>query len=399
MGGARGPNGLFLTEGLGGRRDFCSRSNKPLFVVHAGDRTDTAIAFLDAALSAREADGDVGVALGAGAHPVLEGQRRRVMDHQFVRVDAKDVVLRAAIAGEGPLVILVHGFPESWYSWRHQIAPIAAAGFKVCALDVRGYGGSDKPHAVEAYDMESLTGDVAAVADRLGAGQAILIGHDWGAPIVWNSARLYPDKIRAVAGLSVPYTGTMAAPMIDIFRAMFTERGLFFYQVYFQDEGVAEAELERDPKDSLARFYYAICGDAPDGTWPKDKPHGATLLDRLPRPQPFPAWLNEADLDYFAAEFAQSGFRGPLNRYRNWHRDFAFLRDKGDDVLRQPALFIGGDRDLVLKMVPGLDIVALMGPKMADLRGAHLLAGCGHWTQQERPDEVNRLLLDWLAGL
>jgi pimeloyl-ACP methyl ester carboxylesterase len=315
-------------------------------------------------------------------------------------IDAGEVKLRAAVQGSGPLVVLVHGFPESWYSWRHQLGPIAEAGFTACAIDVRGYGGSDKPHPVEAYDMRSMVGDVAGVIEALSPGEpAIVVGHDWGAPIAWNSALIRPDRVRAVAGLSVPYTGAPAHSLKDMWTEVFTKRGKFFYQAYFQAEGVAEAELEADPRDTIRRFYYAISGDAPDGTWPNDKPDGANLLDRLPDPDPFPAWLSEADIAYYAGEFAKSGFRGPLNRYRNPDRDFAYLKGFADRRVEQPALFIGGERDLVLSMFGRRDLAPLMKAALPDLRGADILPGCGHWTQQERPAEVNERLIGWLKGL
>ena len=322
------------------------------------------------------------------------------MSIDFVDVELVDVSYRVAVKGEGPLVLFVHGFPESWYSWRHQIPAIAAAGFKCAAPDVLGYGGSSKPAEIERYSMQNLTADMAAIAKALSPdGKAIVVGHDWGAPIAWNSARLHPDVFTAVAGLSVPYTPPGEHMFLDVMDQVFTKRGLFFYQVYFQEEGVAEAELERDPKDSIRRFYYAVSGDAPDGTWPKDKPHGAGVLDRLPDPDPFPAWLTDEDIDYYANEFRRSGFRGPLNRYRNHPRDHEYLRSQGDPTIRQPALFVGGDRDLVLKMLPGVDIVERMKKYVPDLRNGVVLEGIGHWTQQEAPDAVNELLIDWLATL
>ncbi len=322
------------------------------------------------------------------------------MHPEFRVIETNGVRLRCAMAGAGPLVVFVHGFPESWYSWRHQMGPVADAGFTACAIDVRGYGGSDKPHPVAAYDMETLTADVAGVIAALSPHEkAVLVGHDWGAPIVWNTALLHPDRVRAVGGLSVPYTGPPAMPMLDIFTEFFTKRGRFFYQVWFQAEGPAEAELEADVRGALRKFYYALSGDAPDGTWPVDKAHGDTLLHRLPDPDPFPAWLTKADEDYYVGEFTASGFRGPLNRYRNHQRDFDFLSRFKDRRIEQPALFIGGARDLVLKMFPGADLVALMKAQMPNLRVAEVLPGCGHWTQQERPAEVNALLLPWLKGL
>ncbi len=318
-------------------------------------------------------------------------------------VNAGEVSLRCAIEGTGPLVVMVHGFPESWYSWRHQIGPIAAAGFTACAIDVRGYGGSDKPQPVEAYAMDHMVGDVAGVIEALSPGKrAVLIGHDWGAPIVWNSALTRPDRVRAVAGLSVPYTGVPARSFKAMFEEVFTAKNRFFYQAYFQDEGVAEAEMEADVRGALRRFYYAISGDAPDGTWPNDKPHGAKLLDRLPDPDPFPAWLTAEDEDYFVGEFERSGFRGPINRYRNHDSDFEWLQGFKGKKIEQPSLFIGGERDLVLSMMGRRDyseLRALMKAEAPDLRGSDILPGCGHWTQQEKPAEVNERLLAWLRSL
>lgn len=319
---------------------------------------------------------------------------------RFQTVQLPDIALRVAIQGHGPLVLMVHGFPESWYSWRHQMRPIAAAGFTACAVDVRGYGGSGKPAPVAAYAMERMVGDVAGVIDSLSpASPAILIGHDWGAPIVWNTALIRPEKVRAVAGLSVPYLGVPARSFREVFEEVFTARGKFFYQAYFQAPGVAEAELRAGPRDSLRRFYYALSGDAPVGTWPTDKPAEARLLDRLPDPDPFPAWLTDADLDYYTGEFERSGFAGPLNRYRNHDADFRYLQGFKGRRIEQPALFIGGEQDLVLSMLGRGDLTAMMKAEVPNLRGADILPGCGHWTQQERPREVNERLLGWLGGL
>jgi pimeloyl-ACP methyl ester carboxylesterase len=313
-------------------------------------------------------------------------------------IDAGEVRLRAAVEGSGPLVVFVHGFPESWYSWRHQLGPVAAAGFTSCAIDVRGYGGSDKPEAVAAYAMERIVGDLVGVADALQPdAPAILVGHDWGAPIVWNSALTRPDRFSAVAGLSVPFSGVPQRPFTDVFREHFTSKGRFFYQEYFQEPGVAEAEAEADPRGFVHRMMYSIAGDVPEGAY-WDKPLGAKFLDGLPDPQPVP-WLSEADLDYYAGEFERSGFRGPLNRYRNHERDFEWLQRFAGRRIEQPALFIGGTRDPATTLFGAVaDPVTLMRMFAPKVEG-HVLEGVGHWTQQERPAEVNRLLLDWLARL
>jgi pimeloyl-ACP methyl ester carboxylesterase len=310
------------------------------------------------------------------------------------------VRLRAAVEGAGPLVLMVHGFPESWYSWRHQLGPVAAAGYTACAIDVRGYGGSDRPHPVEAYSMAHIVADLVAVADALAPGApAILVGHDWGAPIVWNAALTRADRFRAVAALSIPYLGVPPRPPTEIFDALFTQKNRFFYQAYFQPEGVAEAELERDPRDFIRRFLYNISGDVAPGRWPVDKPANATLLEGLENPAVLPAWLTEADLDYYTAEFTRSGFRGPLNRYRNHERDWEWLQPHRGRRIEQPALFIGGTRDLAFNMFGAGDPIASMRKLVPDLRGADMIEGCGHWTQQEKPAEVNERLLGWLQGL
>ena len=319
-------------------------------------------------------------------------------DFRFIQL--ADVRLRAAVQGEGPLVVMVHGFPESWYSWRHQMGPIAEAGFTACAIDVRGYGGSGKPGPVEAYAMEHMIADVAGVIEALSPGRpAVLIGHDWGAPIVWNTALVRSDRVRAVCGLSVPYVGVPKRPLTEMIEEVFTRRNKFFYQAYFQKEGVAEAEAERDVRGFLRKFYYAISGDAPDGTWPNNKTADATLLQGLVDPNPFPAWLTAEDMNYYVGEFEKSGLRGPINRYRNHERDFEYLRQFEGRKIMQPALFIGGSRDLVLTMFGRVDFVPLMRAEIPDLRGADVLEGCGHWTQQERPAEVNQRILAWLDDL
>ena len=315
----------------------------------------------------------------------------------FRTIDTGEVRIRVAVEGEGPLVLFVHGFPESWYSWRHQLGPVSAAGFTAAAIDVRGYGGSDHSSDVAAYRMEALVADNVAVADALSPGAAaILVGHDWGAPIVWNSALTRPDRFRAVAALSVPWTGIPKRPFTETFRRAFTDRGRFFYQEWFQAVGPAEREAEADVRDFLRKMYFAISGDAPAGTWPQ-KPAGATLLQDMIDPGEFPAWLTAADLDYYVAEFEQSGFFGPLSRYRNHERDWAWQQQFVGRRIEQPALFIGGSKDPATTAFGALaDPIAAMRPHVPMLEG-HILSGCGHWTQQERPVEVTRLLCDWLV--
>lgn len=316
---------------------------------------------------------------------------------KFTTVLNKKIRLRVATAGNGPLVILVHGFPESWYSWRHQIKPLTDAGFQVAIPDVRGYGGSDKPPAIDAYSIKALTSDMAAIARALSPSeQAVIIGHDWGAPIAWNSALLFGNQFHAVGGLSVPYIPPAEMNAIDLFRKIFTDKGLFHYMVYFQEEGVAEAELEEDIEKSIRLFYTALAADAKGSPWQQNKPATAKLFDRIPEPELPRPWLSKQDIQYYASQFSHGGFRSPLNRYRNFERDNDFLKQQNTTVIRQPSLFVHGDKDLVNRMYPEGPIEA-MRPYVSARHRAVMLENCGHWTQQEKPVAVNEILLDWLA--
>jgi len=320
-----------------------------------------------------------------------------MLEPDFQSIASNGIRLRVALSGKGPLVILVHGWPESWYSWRHQISALAAAGYRVAAPDVRGYGGSDKPAALEAYAIKEMCADVAGLVTALGETRAILIGHDWGAPIVWNTALFYPERVRAVVGLSVPHTGRGPAPRIQLFRKIYKDR--FFYQIYFQTPGVAEAELEADVRTSLRKVYYWVSGEAIRAGIRPHQPAGGRLLDGLLDPDPFPAWLTPADLDYYVGEFQGSGFRGPLNRYRTSELDFAQQAAVAEQRLEQPAAFIAGSLDPVLRFIPGVDLIDTMRGRMGDLRLVRLIEGAGHWVQQERPAEVNAALAEFLNRL
>jgi pimeloyl-ACP methyl ester carboxylesterase len=318
---------------------------------------------------------------------------------KFETVRNGDIDLNVAVAGEGPLIVCVHGWPELWYSWRHQLSHFVPLGFKVAAMDVRGYGNSSRPAPVEAYTMRAITADVAAVIDALSDGQAILFGHDWGAPIVWNTALIHADKVRAVAGLSVPYMPRGEQSFLRLAEQVYA--GKFFYQLYFQTEGVAEAEFERDVRDSLRRIYYSASGDFRSehaGAF-MVKPPSAGFLDGLPDPQPFPAWMSDADLDVFTAAFEKSGFRGPLNRYRAQHQDFEELAEFKHKPITQPACFIAGERDPVRRFVPGIDLYDRAGDHLADFRGTTIIPKVGHWVQQEAPEATNAALEVFVQSL
>lgn len=317
--------------------------------------------------------------------------------HHSVRTN--DARIHVVEQGSGPLVLFVHGFPESWYSWRHQLPAVAAAGWRAAAIDVRGYGRSSKPASVDAYRMTALVGDLVGVVEALGEQSAVIVGHDWGAPIAWTSTLLRPDRFRALALLSVPYAPPGDGRPTDAYAAMAGATGEEFYISYFQQPGRAEAEIEPDVRGWILGFYYTASGDAPppkDGTMATIPP-GGRLRDRLVIPESLPAWLTEDDLDVYVSEFEHTGLTGGLNRYRNVDRDWEDLAGFRHQPIRVPSLFIGGDRDG--PTVWGAPAIERFSTTLPGLRGSHILPGCGHWVQQERADDVNRLLVEFLASL
>ncbi|BBC91876.1 alpha/beta fold hydrolase [Streptomyces griseofuscus] len=300
--------------------------------------------------------------------------------------------------GSGPLVLLVHGFPESWYSWRHQLPALAAAGYRAVAIDVRGYGRSSTPAATDAYRMLDLVADNVAVVRALGEESAVVVGHDWGSNIAAASALLHPEVFRAVGLLSVPYAPPGGPRPTDVF-GLIGGPEQEFYVSYFQEPGRAEAEIEPDVRGWLAGFYAALSADTMPAQGEPD-PHfvarGGRLRDRFPAGV-LPAWLSEDDLDVYAGEFERAGVTGALNRYRNMDRDWEDLAPHRGAPITQPSLFIGGALDASTTWMS--DAIDAYPTTLPALSASHLLDGCGHWIQQECPDEVNRLLTDWLATL
>ena len=308
-------------------------------------------------------------------------------EHRLVEVPGGRI--HCVEEGSGPLVLLVHGFPESWYSWRHQLPALAAAGYRAVAIDVRGYGRSSSPPAVEAYRMLAHVSDNVGVVRGLGESEAVVVGHDWGAPIAADSALLRPDVFRAVALLSVPYTPPGGPRPTSIFAQIGGEEE--FYVSYFQAVGRAEAEIEPDVRGWLRGFFAALSGEHAVNVF--SVPPGGRMADRFPDV----SWLAEADLDVYAGEFERTGFFGALGRYRNVDRDWEDLAAWDGATIGQPSLFIGGEHDATRGWLG--PVIEGQAETMPGLRGSHTLEGCGHWVQQERPDEVSRLLVDWLDAL
>ncbi|TAJ84380.1 MAG: alpha/beta hydrolase [Reyranella sp.] len=309
---------------------------------------------------------------------------------------ANNIHMRYAEAGTGPLVLFCHGWPESWYSWRHQLQAVSAAGFRAVAPDMRGYGGTQSPEPIDQYTLFHLVGDMAELVKALGETQAVIVGHDWGAPVAWHAALWRPDLFTAVSAMSVPY----APPgYVDILSAL-EKLGIDnFYLQYFQKPGVAEAELQQDIRGALRRLYYTASGEMLEKDKGFGRLTGGTLLANTVAPETLPAWLSEADLDYYAGEFDRAGFRGGLNWYRNLRRNWELSGPWRGQPIRQPSQFIAGSRDGVLRFPAAKSQLDAYPKTLPGLRGSHILDGAGHWVQQERASEVNRLLIEFLKSL
>ena len=312
-------------------------------------------------------------------------------------VETNGIRMHIAEAGAGPLVMLCHGFPELWYSWRHQLAALAEAGFRAVAPDMRGYGQTDAPEAIDQYTLFHMIGDIVGLLDALGAEQSVIAGHDWGAVVAWHAAQLRPDRFRAVIGLSVPFrTRGSTRPTTVMPR---TDDAIW-YQLYFQEPGVAEAEYDRNARAMFRAGRIAISGDAPPGT----PPFG--MVPRRGRPfrwdapaPPLPAWLTQADIDFYTAEFTRTGFRGGLNWYRNIDRNWELLAPFDGLKVTVPALYLAGDRDPVVKFPDMERHIADLGRFVPQLRRTIMLPGCGHITQEERAAEVSTTIIDFLRSL
>ena len=321
------------------------------------------------------------------------------------RIAVGDVELVVHQAGDpaNPTVVLSHGFPELAHSWRHQMQPLADAGYHVIAPDQRGYGHSTAPTEVTAYGIEQLTGDLFGLLDHFGKRDAIFVGHDWGSIVVWEAARLQPERVKAVVGVSVPYV-EWPGPPTQLMQMVYGDR--FFYILYFQQVGPPEAELGADARTTMASVLYGASGEATAGReMPTELPpmEGTGFLTMMSEPPALPymgpegAWLSADDLDVYAAEFAHSGFFGPVSWYRNLDANAMVVNGLGADRLAMPSYFITGDVDVVRLMDP-------TGPErmrnlLPDYRGETIIPAAGHWVQQEAPQAFNDALLGFLHTL
>ena len=317
----------------------------------------------------------------------------------FRYIQSNGIRMRIAVAGDsGPMVLLAHGWPESWYSWRHQLTELAASGYRVVAPDMRGYGETDAPPDVDDYNMNHLTADMVGILDALGEETATIVGHDWGSMVAQYSALYYPERFTSLAIMSVPYSPRSPSNPLDAMRRQTADN--FFYIVYHNEEGgVAEAEYDSDPNGILSRLYLSPTSprEAAEVTDPKRAAGG--WIPRLGAPRGLPDWLTQADLDYVVGQFENAGFRGGVNYYRNFGRNWELSADVDDFTIKVPTVFIAGSRDVVIGGATKQALQASMGPLIPDLRDVVIVPEIGHWIQQEDPQATNAALLEFLQGL
>jgi pimeloyl-ACP methyl ester carboxylesterase len=310
-------------------------------------------------------------------------------------VETNGVQLRVIEAGDrgAPVVVLAHGFPELAYSWRHQIPALAEAGYHVLAPDQRGYGGSSKPEAVDAYNIVELSADIVGLLDDVGAERSVLVGHDFGGVVAWNAPLLHPDRFAAIAGLSVPPVPRSRVPTTQAFRKVFGDN--FFYILYFQEPGPADAELSRNPATTLRRLMGSLTTTDEAAALRMTEPGPEGFIDRIPEPGGLPDWISKEEFDHYVEEFTRTGFTAPLNWYRCFDRNWELTATTPAATIAVPSLFIGGTADPTLAYTPRHRVRDVVSGDYWEV----MIDGAGHWIQQERPGEVNDVLLEFLSRL
>lgn len=320
------------------------------------------------------------------------------LTHRIVRTNG--IRMHVVERGSGPLVILLHGFPECWYSWRHQLTMLAQAGFRAVAPDLRGYGRSDCPPDGGKYTILDYIGDIVGLIGTLGVEQAVIAGHDFGATIAWQAALMRPDMFRAVIGLSAPFRprgfGTSALPT----TLMPQNDKAVYYQLYLATPQ-AETGMEQNKRQTLRSLFYQMSGEALQAASPTSADLGPGMIPRsgaaLPENPPLPGWITSAALEVYIEEFTRSGFRGPLSWYRNIDRSWELLGITQGAEVTVPALYVTGDRDFVA--AANREFIPLQAKFVPKLRRSLILPGCGHWTQQERATDVSAAMIDFLQQL
>ncbi len=303
-------------------------------------------------------------------------------------IDTNGIRMAVYEQGEGEPVIFVHGFPELAFSWRYQLPAIAAAGFRAIAPDQRGYGKTDAPPDVEDYRIQELIADLCGLLDALELERATFVGHDWGALVLWHMALLQPERIERLAILNIPFWPRTPVDPIELARQRLGDN---FYIVNFQDSAEADEAFAAD----TGHFFDMLMrkNQVSRAEFEKLPPEMRvlSLLQTIARTEASgDPILNAEERAYFVSAFERSGFTGPINWYRNWSRNWASMEGV-PQVVNVPTLFIGAENDVLISP----EHIEGMKPFVPDLE-IHSLS-CGHWTQQEKPEEVNRILVDWLT--
>jgi pimeloyl-ACP methyl ester carboxylesterase len=320
------------------------------------------------------------------------------METNYRKIETNGIKMQIAEQGKGPPVIMCHGFPELGYSWRHQLQALAEAGFHAVAPDQRGYGKTDCPEPIEAYNIFQLVGDMVGLVQALGEEKAVIVGHDWGAPVAIHSALLRPDIFHSLILLSVPFSPRSWGGVKPIEAMKKMAGNNHFYIVYFQEPGKVEKELEEDIRETMVKALYSLSGDPPpDKRWNFIFDKGLRFSDSVHMPDTLPNWLTKEDVDVFAEAFQRTGFRGGVNWYRNIDRNWELTPFLSGAKIHQPSLFIAGELDGVIAMSRGA--FDNLEKNMPNLKQKILIPGAGHWIQQERPREVNDLIIKFLKKL
>ncbi len=316
----------------------------------------------------------------------------------FRMIESNGLAMRLAEAGDtGPLILLAHGWPESWYSWRHQLVALAKAGYRAVAPDMRGYGSTDAPADVESYDINHLTGDMVGILDALNEETAVIIGHDWGSIVAWNSVLMYPNRFTGLVAMSVPYGGRPKRSPLEYWKEKFGDR--FFYILYHNEPGIAEKEYDSDPRGLLGRLYLSPNSPRKAPVVTDKRRSAGGWIDRLGAPKDLPDWLTAEDFEYFVSQFEKAGFRGGINYYRNFHRNWEITENLIGKTVDVPTLFIAGEKDVVIAKARADDLTRMMKPVTTDLRSVELIPDIGHWVQQEAPDRTNTTIIQFLRGI
>jgi pimeloyl-ACP methyl ester carboxylesterase len=329
-----------------------------------------------------------------------------MLSFEHIQLSTSDVELHLVYSGEGPLVVLCHGFPGLWYSWRHQIPEIAKAGYRVVALDMRGYGRSSRPLESDAYGYDCLAGDILAVLDHFGEEKAVIVGHDFGANLAWHMAVHYPERFRGVASLCVPYDMALAGGSdilpSELFASIAAEH--FFHMHYYQTVGLAEKGWKGREREFLLKLFWALCAEGELLSWENFPSEGVSYTDVLSSPaRDLPwSWISEEEFEYYLSEYmcdgTQRAFIGGANAYRVMDRNWRMFRNTAHAEVNIPATFIGGEEDPVVKLGSEAEFDH-MRDKVKDLRGLTLIPDAGHFVQQEQAQATTALLLEFLNGL